>query len=244
MLHTGTVEPQVYQLLEQLSALPELAAFNLVGGTSLALQIGHRKSDDLDFFTDHSFDNAQVKSAVAHSFPSALLLNERRNGMTFNIPVGLSEPVKIDIYNWGVPFIKPAIAMDAIRLCSLEDIAANKLDAVCSRKLQKDYVDIAVLLDRFTFAELMGFHKAKYPYADSRVVLTQITNVEGLMESPNPVMLTSLTATQAISIIEQKVERYGQELVAKKLKKLDDRDEQIRSLLEKKKQHPRGGLNP
>lgn len=37
-------------------AIPELSDFNLAGGTSLALQIGHRESYDLDFFGNRSFE--------------------------------------------------------------------------------------------------------------------------------------------------------------------------------------------
>ena len=56
MLYTNTVEPALWNLLQDISALPELKNFCLVGGTTLALQLGHRRSDDLDFFTDGYFD--------------------------------------------------------------------------------------------------------------------------------------------------------------------------------------------
>lgn len=51
MLHTQTVAPQTLGLLKQLEAEPRLAAFNLAGGTALALYLGHRVSVDLDLFT-------------------------------------------------------------------------------------------------------------------------------------------------------------------------------------------------
>ena len=51
MLHQETVEPRTLELLKQLQAEPLLQSFNLVGGTALALRIGHRKSIDLDLFT-------------------------------------------------------------------------------------------------------------------------------------------------------------------------------------------------
>lgn len=56
MLHKETIDPGTLELLKHLQAEPELETFNLVGGTSLALQIGHRKSIDLDLFTDTAFD--------------------------------------------------------------------------------------------------------------------------------------------------------------------------------------------
>ena len=53
MLHTQTVAPQTLGLLKQLEAEPRLAAFNLAGGTALALYLGHRVSVDLDLFTPY-----------------------------------------------------------------------------------------------------------------------------------------------------------------------------------------------
>ena len=51
MLQTQTVEPSTLELLKKLQQEPLLATFNLVGGTALALRIGHRKSVDLDLYT-------------------------------------------------------------------------------------------------------------------------------------------------------------------------------------------------
>ena len=56
MLHKEVIEPGTLELLKNLQKESELKTFNLVGGTSLALQLGHRKSIDLDLFTDTEFD--------------------------------------------------------------------------------------------------------------------------------------------------------------------------------------------
>ena len=48
MLHTETVEPSTMDLLKRLQRLPDLSNIRLVGGTALALHLGHRKSVDLD----------------------------------------------------------------------------------------------------------------------------------------------------------------------------------------------------
>ncbi len=50
MLQNGSILPETLGLLKSLMAKPVLKDFNLAGGTSLALQIGHRLSVDLDFF--------------------------------------------------------------------------------------------------------------------------------------------------------------------------------------------------
>ena len=65
MLHTQTVAPQTLGLLKQLEAEPRLAAFNLAGGTALALYLGHRVSVDLDLFTPESFDAVNLIALAA-----------------------------------------------------------------------------------------------------------------------------------------------------------------------------------
>lgn len=66
MLHFETIEPATLELLKSIQAIPELNQTRLVGGTSLALQLGHRKSVDLVFFGDVPYDtNALVSYAYA-----------------------------------------------------------------------------------------------------------------------------------------------------------------------------------
>ena len=60
MLQTRTVEPRTLELLKELMTLPEIAPFYLVGGTALALQLGHRISIDLDLFTPEPFDKKNL----------------------------------------------------------------------------------------------------------------------------------------------------------------------------------------
>ena len=49
-IYTETVDSATYELLKKFMSDPFLKDFNLVGGTSLSLQMGHRKSVDLDLF--------------------------------------------------------------------------------------------------------------------------------------------------------------------------------------------------
>ena len=56
MLHIETVEPNTLRVLRELMNIKELSAFNLVGGTALSLQLGHRKSDDIDLFLEKDFE--------------------------------------------------------------------------------------------------------------------------------------------------------------------------------------------
>ncbi len=238
MVHLNTIDPPLYKVLIDFCQFPQLSGFSLVGGTSLSLQIGHRKSEDLDFFTDRSFDIIEVKNAILNYNPEVVFLNETRQGFSFSLPMpgGSDDVRKLDIYNWAVKFIRPAIQEDGIRLASLEDIAAFKLDSVCHRKEKKDYVDIAVLLERFSFGQMLDFYKEKFPTNDKRIVLSQILDIDGLENSIEPVMLIELTPAQAVHRIDEHVRAFSQNQIQDRELREKDKMQQLLDMLNKKKE--------
>ena len=68
MLHYEAVRPSTLGLLTKLVAQEYLAPFVMVGGTNLALQIGHRESVDLDFFSHDEFGAEQLKARLEKDF--------------------------------------------------------------------------------------------------------------------------------------------------------------------------------
>lgn len=64
MLQTQTVEPGTFSILKRLMQVPELARFDLVGGTALLLLYGHRLSVDLDLFSPDLFINGEVAKGL------------------------------------------------------------------------------------------------------------------------------------------------------------------------------------
>ncbi len=219
-----------------------MSGFSLVGGTALALQIGHRKSDDLDFFTDRSFDILELKVEILKYNPKVVFLNETRQGISFSLPLpdNSADTRKLDVYNWAVKFIRPAVLEDGIRLASLEDIAAFKLDAICHRKEKKDYVDIAVLLEIFSFGQMLDFYKEKFPMNDKRIVLTQILDMEGIENSAEPVMLIDLMPARAIQLIEDQVKAFSVKQVQNKEMLEQERVKRIEEMMNKRNEKNQG----
>ena len=101
MLYYQTTSPNLVEVLKQLMQLDELNSFRLVGGTSLALQIGHRKSVDIDLFTDKEFDIKNLQDVLKKKFSSFSISWSNQNGFTSEI-----NNVKADFFNWHNPFIK------------------------------------------------------------------------------------------------------------------------------------------
>ncbi|MFN0049881.1 MAG: nucleotidyl transferase AbiEii/AbiGii toxin family protein [Cytophagales bacterium] len=175
MLRIETVEPDTLSLLKELVLMPELADFNLVGGTALSLIIGHRISYDLDFFTSQNFDVlAIVKALEAKYLPHLAFTSEPRSSMLFANIKG----VKVDFIADKSTILKLPSVIEEIRFASLEDICAMKLNAITGRGAKKDFFDLAELLDLFSISEMMGFFKSKFHHTQTIHVLKSLNYFE------------------------------------------------------------------
>ncbi len=192
MLFKNTVSEDLVSALNGLMQLQSLKGFCLAGGTGLALQLGHRMSVDIDLFSSLDWDKTIIKREIQEVFLLASPERENRWGLRYTI-----KGIKVELYNWEIPFLKPFLIEDHIRLASLEDISSMKLEAIKERKERKDYYDLAILLSQFTFAEMISFYKTKYPYQDTRVVLDALSAVDEAERTLDPPMLIDLSWGQA-----------------------------------------------
>lgn len=153
-----TVQPDTLELLKTLMRLPILSDMRLVGGTALALQYGHRRSVDLDFF-GHTTENVdELTEAIREEVGHIQTLSATKRIKVYNI-----QNVKVDIVNYDYPWIDDAVIEGDIRMASPKDIAAMKVNAVIGHGIKKDFIDIFFLLQHYTFDELLQFYKKKYP---------------------------------------------------------------------------------
>jgi len=158
MLYTETIDAQTLDLIKKLMADKALDNFNLVGGTSLSLQIGHRKSIDIDLFSSSGFDAQTLRKHIENNYQADFKW-QARNAMG-----GQINNIKVDIMSHQYPLVKPVQIADGIRLVSLEDIAAMKLNAITrDGNRPKDFVDIYALLEHKPLKEWTDAYEQKYP---------------------------------------------------------------------------------
>lgn len=172
MLHKDsfTIAPETFKLIQELQAIPELSEFYLVGGTSLALQLGHRNSVDIDLFSQNEFDNEWVTSVVKKHFQFELIYNFKSTLIGI-----LNDHIKTDFIRHNYPFVKPPITEEGITFLSKEDIAAMKLNAIAnSGKRLKDFIDIYFLLEHFSVRDMLDFFATKYPNYNKLIPLRAI----------------------------------------------------------------------
>lgn len=184
MLYYETIEPQTLELLRKLQEIPSLRKTRLVGGTSLALQIGHRKSVDLDFFGEVDGDNDALVGDL-RNLGNLMVLKD-----SSHIHIYLLNNIKIDIVDYAYPWLNEAIRIDGIQLAGLTDIAAMKLAAITGRGTKKDFIDLYFLSRRFSLSEMQSFYERKYPDGSMFMVLKSLSYFEDAEQDPSPYMLS------------------------------------------------------
>ena len=182
-----TVSPLLLGVLKTLMASKEFDKFRLVGGTGLSLYRGHRESVDIDLFTDAVYGSInfdKIDSFLRSNYRYVDTSNNDIIGFGKSYFVGESEnnSIKIDLF-YTDEFIDEVTLIDAIRLGSVEEIIAMKLDVIQRGGRKKDFWDLHELMDEYSIDKMFSLHKKRYPYGHDKVVLknnfTQFENADG-----------------------------------------------------------------
>jgi hypothetical protein len=205
MLHKETISPHILELLIRLQQKEYLKGFFLVGGTALALQIGHRTSVDLDLFSDFSFDTAYVLENLSADFDFKLFFSAN------NTLKGSIEDVQVDILAHRYPYVCSPLMIENIAMVSAEDIIAMKLNAISiSGQRIKDFIDIFYLMKSYSIDDMIHFYKMKYAAFNEVNVLKSLTWFEDIDHSDMPVLLENpeLKWSEVSSTIRKETQKY------------------------------------
>ncbi|HBS84985.1 MAG: hypothetical protein A2W91_07100 [Bacteroidetes bacterium GWF2_38_335] len=187
MLQYKTISNETLGLLIALQKTQSLNDALLAGGTALALQLGHRKSIDLDFFGKIDADEIFLRSEFS-KVGTLITLNVNKNIKSY-----LIGGIKVDIVNYPYPWIYPPLIVDSLKLAQIPDIAAMKLAAICNRGSKKDFFDLAALLDIYSLNQLLDFYKQKFHDGSDFLVLRSLTWFEDAESENNPELIKKIT---------------------------------------------------
>lgn len=154
MLQYHTVDKPTLELLKKLQQTELFSQLRLVGGTSLALQIGHRTS--IDLFGAIETDELDINRELT-TIGRLLQLKSSKN-----IHIYLLNNIKVDIVNYPYPWLAEPIREDGLLLADSKDIAAIKIAAITGRGSKKDFIDIYFILQKMSLHEIMEAYLAKY----------------------------------------------------------------------------------
>ncbi len=209
MLHYNAVDPGTLELLMSVMKLEELQDFALVGGTALALQMGHRISVDLDLFTPHDFNPAKLFESLNEQF---VIVDKSEDVNTLNINIVLPDTpkngIKVDFLKYSYPNLRPIRIIDEIRLLSMEDIIPMKLSAIAGRGSKKDFYDIFYLLQNYTLHQMVEFFVQKYANANTFHILKSLTYFEDADIEPDPRIIEKSDWNHIKKTIVQKTNDY------------------------------------
>ncbi|MFN8255486.1 MAG: nucleotidyl transferase AbiEii/AbiGii toxin family protein [Bacteroidales bacterium] len=184
MLCKETVEPATLDLILRLQSDSLFEKFFLVGGTSLSLQIGHRKSIDIDLFSQEPFDHVVFSDYLEHKFSFSVQY------MHTNTLKGIINGIFVDFITHNYPYVSAPIQIEGINMLGKSDIAAMKINAISGNGTRlKDFIDIYFLLKEYDFGQLIGFYKKKYGNRNEFHALKSLTYFEDINKDDWPEMI-------------------------------------------------------
>lgn len=206
MLHTETVEPGTFSILRELMEVPALSGFSLVGGTALSLLYGHRVSVGLDLFSNKPFENVEVIQALKDFFKDRLAIEEKQPRFGIFCFIG---DTKVDIIRHPHELLRDELIIDGIRMFSQPDIMAMKVQAILNRGKKKDFWDVAELLQHYSVADFVQFHKEKYSSQNLMITVPQaLTFFSDAEDDEIPRSLKGQTWASVQAFISMKVREY------------------------------------
>ncbi len=155
-MFTKTLLPDTFRVIQLISDVSEIKTAYLAGGTALALQLGHRISVDLDFFTQKEFNEVQFSEKLA-TLPQFV-----QNGTTQWTVWGKINETKFSFFYYKYPLLESTVLFEGLQLASLADIAAMKIHAIEQRGTRRDFVDVYFLSKRYSLTEMLSFYQKKY----------------------------------------------------------------------------------
>jgi hypothetical protein len=163
MLQKQCISKSLLTLLNELQRVEIFRDYFLVGGTALALQIGHRRSDDIDLFTQNEIDKEAIGVFLFENYRNKVLVINSQN-IIYQVKIN---DIKVDFVKHPYNLIEYVKEEENIRYLGKKDIAAMKLRAIeNSGNRAKDFVDVYYLLNEIALEDMFDYYKIKYGVND------------------------------------------------------------------------------
>jgi predicted nucleotidyltransferase component of viral defense system len=169
-LYWNTAKPRLQEVLQDIIYQPIFMPFRLVGGTALSLQLGHRMSEDIDLFTAAeygSIDYKAIREFLENKYPFCVSrsLDNVSFGTNFVVGNSITDCVKLDLY-YTDEFIEKPIIINNIRMATINEIIAMKLEVILQGGRKKDFWDLHYFMDKMNLDDMISLYEKRYPYSD------------------------------------------------------------------------------
>lgn len=186
-LHWNTISPDMQLVMSGFGNSEIGKHFYLAGGTALALQIGHRLSVDLDFFSP-DLDIPTVRETLQNSLRefSPELADSSWGNLVF-----VARTVRVGFYGYGYPLVDELIKAENVSLAGIADIGLMKLDTLLARASRKDFHDLYAIGQRMSLRALLDAASRKFSHArdfEAQVVKHLVYFERAEQEAPVPLI--------------------------------------------------------
>jgi len=184
MLPIKAVETPTLELIKSLQNKPYLQGFYLVGGTALALHFSHRKSFDIDLFSNFDFNVAGLLEEMHQDYSYQLFYTSS------NTLKGKIGEINVDILAHRYQLLSGPEENYGVKLLSLPDITAMKLNAIStSGQRSKDFIDLYYLLNKLDLGKMLEYYKKKYGQENVAHILKSLVYFNDVDLSDWPVLI-------------------------------------------------------
>jgi hypothetical protein len=189
-LHPEILTPEQKVVLAGSASITQKWGAYLAGGAGMALQIGHRRSRDFDWFTRETVPPLELlKDVKSLGLPVAVRQNDE--GTFLGAVAGLD----YSVFRYPYELVTRPVSFQGCQLASLRDIAAMKMTAIVQRAVKRDYVDLHVLFDlgKLPLGEVVSTMQRKFLGVDPSLSLHAMTYFKDVERQPMPEMLMKIT---------------------------------------------------
>ncbi|MCX6538611.1 MAG: nucleotidyl transferase AbiEii/AbiGii toxin family protein [Acidobacteria bacterium] len=179
-------------MIAQLGAVASKFGYYLAGGTAIALHVGHRRSEDFDWFVPTPGPVSQAVVEAIGTGGLALEIDDVASGTL----LGRIQGVKASFFDYPYPLLDETLDWPAAnaRIASVRDLAAMKLLAIAQRGSRKDFVDIYELLRRGGDLKVMlADFQAKFRMTETISVKRGLVYFDDAERERMPEMLVALS---------------------------------------------------
>jgi len=190
--------------LEILTKEAVLNNFYLAGGTGAALQLKHRVSLDLDFFTKEDIDTKTLIQKIK-TLEKFSIERETENTLT-----GIFNGTRVNFLKYDYPLLFNLKQIEEINVADLRDIGCMKIDAISSRGTKRDFIDLFFICkELISLNNLLSLFKRKYKNVNYNMIhiLKSLVYFEDAENNPMPMLIVHISWQEVKSFFKEEIRK-------------------------------------
>ncbi len=205
-MHKSVLSEETKKNLNIISQQDFIKSFYLAGGTACAIHLGHRISNDLDFFTKEDFSKFEIQNSMRSS--GNFLIDHT----VFRTLIGRFNKTKISFFHYDYPLIGEIDYIFNLPIASLEDIGCMKIDAISSRGSRRDFIDLFFILQdlNLDLKEFFKYYHDKYSQENYNLfhILKSLVYFEDAEKEPELIMLRQFSWEHMKNFFIEQIKKF------------------------------------